>query len=420
MTALKKIDLIKKNFQESYFRKKTVPKLLSVLFGVIFWLYVMDQVNPEMVRTFPNVPVEILNMESVEAKNFKVLDNTSHLITVKVKGRRKNVMSLKTEDIVLSIDLKNFKKGNNQFPIDRKLYSDFAVIESLSENRIPLRIDSLVKVTKKVEIITTGTMPEGLKLGDLKTSPEFITLSGPESYIDTVDKIYGELDVSLIQGNSNASVPLRLVDTGMNEVKGVTVSQGNVVCTFGVLKSASVLIKPDFTGQLPSHLTITSMKILPEAVDLSGDTNVLSELKQIVTQKIDLSSINQSVELNAMLLIPKGLSMVSGSDTAKITITVDVIEAKEIEYSGADIILKNIPEGYSVKIVDPASTIKVKVKGAKSQLKDIDESNLKLSIECSQLKDGIHTIPIGYEHEFQWPPVLTASPNMIEVIVIKK
>jgi hypothetical protein len=33
-----RIDLIKKKFQESYFRKKTVPKLLSVLFGVIFWL----------------------------------------------------------------------------------------------------------------------------------------------------------------------------------------------------------------------------------------------------------------------------------------------------------------------------------------------------------------------------------------------
>lgn len=420
MTIKKKIDLLKKRFHDSYFRKKTVPKLLSVLFAIIFWLYVMDQVNPEMVRSFPNIPVDVLNMEVVEQNHFKVIEDPNHLVTVKVKGRRKAVMNIKPEDIVLSIDLKNFKKGFNQFPIDRKIYSDSVEFDSLSENRIPLTVEAVLTSSKVVEIQTTGILPEGSQLGQMSIVPERIEVSGPESYVKSVAKIVGTLDLTTAQDNMSKTVELVAQDQYGKPVKGVELSESNVVCTFGVLKTQDTTIIADIQGALPSGLALTSVQMTPQTLPLTGNAQGLTQVKSISTKPIDLSTIDQSVELEEELIFPNGVTAANGTQKVKVRVTVETIDLKEIEYQGNEIILKNIPSGMQIKLKDGIIPVKVKLRGAKSVIEQLDATSLKLILDCSKVTLGVNILPIEFEHGLKYPPDLVATPSTVEIIVSKK
>lgn len=54
------IKKMKEIYQRSKFSRNTAPKVLSLVFALVFWIFVMDNVNPEMTRVFDNVPVELV------------------------------------------------------------------------------------------------------------------------------------------------------------------------------------------------------------------------------------------------------------------------------------------------------------------------------------------------------------------------
>lgn len=418
MISLKKIDLYKKRFNESNFKKKTMPKLLSVLFAIIFWFYVMDQVNPEMIRTIPNLQVEILNQESVQNGGYTILDQKVPSVAVKVKGRRKAVMNIKAQDIILSADLKDFHKGVNYFSINKKIFADNVTIEDLSENRIQMNIDRLTESTKKITLKMIGKLPEGLSVGDVKLSPEQVIVRGPESYVKLVNGVFGEMNLSTVQNNDNVNISLQAVDQNGQPVSGIALSSDHVLAKLGVLKENSTEIEADLTGNLPVGYKVTNVLIEPKSISLKGQVNNMPLLKAIKTKSIDLTGLIISQNLNIGLQVPVDSKLQGIPESVNVKITIEKIEEKELIFVASDLKWFNLPTNLTVNLTDPNRNITVKVKAVKSVLDQLKNSDLQLEADAGEMTEGVHKVKITASSNLLTES-LTVVPSTIDVEGVK-
>ncbi len=418
MISLKKIDHYKKVFSESNFKKKTMPKILSVLFAIIFWLYVMDQVNPEMVRTLPNLQVEILNQESIQSGGYTILDQKVPVVSVKVKGRRKAVMSVTAEDIILSADLKDFHKGNNYFPINKKIFADNVVIEELSENRVQMNIDHLVEATRKVTIKTVGKLPEGESLGEVKLSPETVVVRGPESYVKQVAGVIGVVDLSTIENNVTASIALKSIDQNAQEVEGVNLSSNNVSATLGVLRENNAEIEVDLAGNLPVGYKVTNITVTPKIVALKGKVGAAKEIKVIQTKPVDLSGLTESQTLSIGLVTPSDVSVLGVPEAVKVELAIEKLEEKTLVFTASDIKWFNLPSGMNVTLSDLGRSLTVKVMAVTSVLNQLENADLQLEADAGELKEGPNKIKVTVSSSLQTESI-TVVPNIIDVEGVK-
>lgn len=418
MISLKKIDVYKHKFNESNFKKKTMPKILSLMFAIIFWLYVMDQVNPEMVRTIPNLPVEILNEEIIQSGGYVVLEEKVPAVSIKIKGRRKAVMNIKPEDIILSADVKEFYKGVNYFPISKKIFSDNVTIESLSENKIQMTIDRLTEATKDITIKTTGKLNEGESLGEIILSPKQVVVKGPETSVKLVAGVLGTLDLSTVENNAVANIDLKAVDQNGQIVQGVSLSSMSVSATLGVLKENTAEVEATLTGSVASGYKITQVDISPQNIALKGKADNFVSATIIKTKAIDVSGMTSSQDLNVALDIPSGSEYVDLPKTVKVHLTVEKIEEKELVFTASQIKWLNVPAGITVNLVDPERKITVKVKGISSVIGKLSEGDIQLDGDAGDLIEGMGKIKIDGSCSLEIESV-TVVPNTIEVEGVK-
>lgn len=401
MISLKKIDRYKQRFNESAFKKKTMPKILSVLFAIIFWFYVMDQVNPEMVRTIPNLQVEVLNQEGVQSGGFVILEQKVPTVSVKIKGRRKAVMNVKAEDIILSADMKDFHKGTNYFPISKKIFADNVTIEGLSENRIQMTIDRMTEMTTKVTLKTVGKLPEGESLGDVKLTPEQVVVRGPETYVKLVAGVLGEVDLATIKSNAIASISLKAVDQNGQTVTGVNLSNSSISASLGVLKENDAQIEADLTGSLPGGYKVTSIVLTPATVALKGQTENIAQMTVINTKPIDLTGLTTNQDINVGLAVPAEVKTEGLPESIRVQIVIEKIEEKELVFTANDIKWFNVPAGLSPELADPNRSMTVKVKAVTSVLEQLENSDIQLEADAGELKEGVNRIKV------------TASSNLL-------
>lgn len=418
MISLKKIDRYKKRFSESNFKKKTMPKILSVLFAIIFWLYVMDQVNPEMVRTIPNMPVEVLNEELIQSGGFVVLDKKVPSVTVKIKGRRKAVMNITEDDIILSTDVKDFHKGNNYFPIGKKIFADNVTIEDLSENRVQMNIDRLTETTKTITLKTVGKLPEGETLGNVKLSPDRVVVRGPESVVKLVAGIWGEVDLSTVQNNAVANITLKSIDQNGREVTGITLSSSTVSATLGVMRENNAEIQADLVGSLPTGFKITNISIEPKTVSLKGQAGNAQEVKSIKTKPINLSTFNTNQSISIGLVTPAIAGLQGIPETVKVELTIEKIEEKELVFSASEIKWFNLPSGMNIQLPDEERTLTVKVKAVSSVLEKLDQTAFQLEADAGELKEGPMKIKVTVSTNLDTESLIVV-PSTIDVEGIK-
>lgn len=147
-------------------------KTLSVVFAIIFWLFVMDQENPEMSKWIQNIPVELKNEQMLLDDGLIIMDKTEKFVEVEIKGRRSEVMDVKAEDIKITANLLGHGKGNNSVALDKVIVHDNVLISDISQQEIKVFIDQIIEVPKPVEINIIGKIKSGFIKDEMTILPE--------------------------------------------------------------------------------------------------------------------------------------------------------------------------------------------------------------------------------------------------------
>lgn len=304
------------NRVQSIFRHNLPAKILALLGAVILWFFVMNDQNPSVNSTF-TVPVYTINGPDGYTVKLKPRD-----VTVKVKAPRASFTAAKPEDFKAYVDLEEAVEGTNNLRVRTVVPQGFEVVD-ISDETIEVTMEALIEKQLSVNVQITGNTGAHSALEKIVPEKENIKVTGPRSNVARVSHVVGYLNLANNTADFTMKVKLNPVDMDGNIVDGVTLSFKEMDVTAKILSGVDkkiVSIKPVYSGVPEQNYMVAMTSAQPDRVEITGKTEVLEKLSEILTDTIVVDGANADIVKDVNLVLPDGI--ISPSQKVKVKIQI--------------------------------------------------------------------------------------------------
>lgn len=393
--------------------RKTFNIIFSIIVALFLWAYVLGEVNPTTQQTIPNVQVQLLNIQSLTARELAISGDGEYLVDVVVEGKRADIMNITAEDIVAEADLYGWSKGENFIPVNVTVPETLKVLETKA-GKIPVTIEELVALSKPVKVLYTGSLPENMEEGSVKIKPEGIEVSGAKSAVESVTEIQVtyHLEDLTADGKTIQSEAIPVNYAGI-PVENVRLSANYVDVSAKLYQVKEVELITEITGELP--LGLGALLDVPETIRIKGTKETLADLTAVTTEPVDISGITGDGAVTLRIPLPEGVELAKGYETITLGVTIEQTSTKVLEYTADEILLEGLTKGKSVNT--DATTFKVTVSGRAEIIDTITKEQLGLYIDVSKLTAGSQSVPILVSTELSLHKIII-EPETIPITLV--
>lgn len=399
--------------------KNITVKVISVFFAIILWSFVMEQENPKITKEIPNVKVELLNVEALSQSNIILSDSNNYEITVKITGRRNDIMNVTEKDVIAQADLAGYKEGEYKVPIKVAIPSKSGALEDFVPKSILIKLDSIVERQVPVKLYLEGSPKTGYVVGNYEVKQREILIRGPKSAIDLVSEARVTVKLNNEISNMNVSMPITLVDVnGVEIIKNVSKEPNVVDVSISILKTKIVSVVPDVIENPLEGYRVTSKTVNPINVKIKGTEADLANITSLKTEPININNLSKSIDIDIPVILPENVEIADGSKNVNAIINIEKITQVSFEYTIDDISVNNLNLEYEIDKSQFTNMIKIEIQGIESKISQITKENIKLYINAEGLTEGNHIVevkiykPVGID-------ILNVNPDEISIVLIK-
>lgn len=196
-------------------------KLLSLVFALLLWLFVMGEQKAEVGYT---VPLELKNLPA----GLIVANEVPSLVDVRISGPRTLLTNLQPSSISMSVDLRGLQPGLTTFKrLDENLNIPSALkVSRLSPSYVEIKLERIREKKVPVQAAIHGSTGSGTFLGAVVVRPATVTIIGAESEVKNVDSVQTEVvDVNAVRESFTLTLPVdyRGTYTSLKDQKTVEV-----------------------------------------------------------------------------------------------------------------------------------------------------------------------------------------------------
>ncbi|MBN2645214.1 MAG: YbbR-like domain-containing protein [Desulfuromonadaceae bacterium] len=194
-------------------------KLLSLVFALMLWLFVMGEQNAEVGYT---VPLELKNLPS----GFVVANEVPSLVDVRISGPRTLLSNIQVSGLILSVDLRGAQPGLTTFRrLEEHLNLPRALkVTRLSPSYVEVKLEHVRRKDLPVRVVLKGRPAEGVELDRVLAAPDRIKVEGAESEMAMVSEVETEaVNLADVRENFSLTVPLSYQGTYSRLVDAKTV-----------------------------------------------------------------------------------------------------------------------------------------------------------------------------------------------------
>lgn len=399
--------------------KNITVKIISVFFAIILWSFVMEQENPKITKEIPNVKVELLNVEALSQSNIILSDSNNYEITVKITGRRNDIMNVTEKDVIAQADLAGYKEGEYKVPIKVAIPSKSGALEDFEPKNILIKLDSIVERQVPVKLFLEGSPKTGYVVGNYEVKQREILIRGPKSAIDLVSEARVTVKLNNETSNMNVSMPITLVDVnGVEIIKNVAKEPNVVDVSISILKTKNVSVVPDVIENPLEGYIVTSKTVNPINVKIKGTESDLANITSLKTEPININNLSKSIDIDIPVILPENVEIVDGSKNVNAIINIEKITQVSFEYSIEDISVNNLNLEYEIDKSQFENMINIEIQGIESKISQITKESIKLYIDTEGLTEGKHIVevkiykPVGID-------ILKVNPEKISIVLTK-
>lgn len=286
-------------------------KFISLLVAIGLWFYVVYAENPQAEFWVRNIPVSFVNTDRLLENSLVVLNSNGEqpTISVKVKGRRRDVSLISASNISASVDLGDvFSEGTYSLPVNINFPIDGLEITDKKPYTLSVTVDRTIETTKNVTVRYQGSPAEHHSPGEAIVSPAIVRISGPASVVNKITSAVAIVDLNNVAEDFTTTVAVSLLGSDNNIYQGnsITLYNSGVDVTVPILLTKTVPIAPAVYN--PTNMQIEKTTAIPETVEIKGTPSVINGIEQIDTLPVTLQKGESPITLPLTLIYPDGVS----------------------------------------------------------------------------------------------------------------
>ncbi len=395
-------------------------KILSLAIALAIWLLVAN-INDPVVVTSYDVPVTIQNSAYLESggKTYQVLEQ-QQMVTVILRGNS-SVVENRTGDIQAVADLTQIVDMDTtpvMVPVtatcDRVAAEDISVVPAA----IGIEIEDMVSKDFTITVTAGDTTPSAdYEVGTMEANPEKVTITGPESLIDKIDRVMAEVNTTPM--NEDTTITSRLIiydknqdaldETEMNYLK-FDIGQPVVDIHVDLWRvRGDIQLAVNYSGSPAPGYQVGDVTITPSTISVAGTDEALAQLAvegntiEIPADAVVLDGQDSDVETRLTLseYMPDDLVVANNVETAIVNVSIIPEGSQEFRVATRDITIENLDD--KLRLVFDTDSVTVRVRETGGQINDLTADEISLSADMKDRGAGDYEIqleadlPDGYE-----------------------
>ncbi len=283
--------------------KHNLPeKIIALFLSLILWLFVMENANPTIERTF-TLPIEV-----AKAGDDYEYDLKTKQVKLTIAAKRIYFASLSSDKLRATVDLsESGSSGTFDAPILVEVPNGYEYIKK-SADTVRVTLEPHISMPVPVEIRERGTLSPHMKILSVKKIDTMLLISGTSEATAKVSKLVGYVDLTGRTEDFEQEVVLIPIDANGREVANVKMLEPTtlvkVITERNIIKKR-VNVVPDVAE--PSLVVTTH----PDVVEITGEESAIENLKIIKTEKISSKDFSNDNSISVNLVLPKGVTAVN-------------------------------------------------------------------------------------------------------------
>jgi YbbR domain-containing protein len=284
-----------------------------------------------------------------------------------------------------------------------------------SPRNINIDIEEMVSKEFVINATASGTTPaNGFEVGEMTVEPETVTIRGPGTLIDKIERVNAIVDVTGIRTDKDMEPVIRITDKNGEQITdtqmsylsmNVTEEEMTVHVTVYAVRSG-VSLKVETSGEPASGYTVGNIAVTPSTLSVVGSRAVLDMLEQngntiTITADSGLVDVTDkvsdvSVKIDIRQILPEGLSLASQiSTTAVVSVQILPANSRSVTVETRNIDISGLTDGRSC--VFESSSLEIKIQGSPEILDGLSASDLRASVDLSGLMIGRQKVPVSVD-----------------------
>ena len=282
--------------------------VISLVLAFIIWFIITNYRNPVITRTITGVPVNVINASHVESMGLSYsLAAGYDTISVTVRGNRSNVESLRASNITVDADLTQLiSLDTNPVMVPLSVTIPGIPPENCVANPRNIGIELEERVSKDFVITASNgkTKPaNGYEIGVMTVEPEKVTVRGPNTLIDRIDRIIAMVDVTNKSRSGVYPSVIKVMDKNGEELDDTKMSSLSFSTDESAIRvdiafykvQSGVKVKVETSGEPAAGYQIGEIVTTPATISVVGDETALKELSD-AGNTITITSGSQTVD----------------------------------------------------------------------------------------------------------------------------
>lgn len=387
------------NKLKDFFTKNWPVKLISLVFAMLLWGYVMMETNPDRTKIITDIPVSFSGENELHERGFAVRgdhDDILRSITARVSVELTKYTGLDASDVSASVSLRSISKAGTYRLKVNSTCADGTVL-SVSPSELVVEVDELATRIVPIEVAYSGDLPEGYWKSEPTLGSQTISVSGPADDVSVVSKAICTIDLEGRTSSCNESILLSYVDAAGESVSSsLFLNQlPSVVVKMDVMRIITVPVNAREAvlggDSLAANFEVYDVVSTPPTVRLVGPESVLSEITGIDIEQIDVSGSSSSVQVPVVLTAPEGTILL---DAPEAMVYVDIREMQEtIELQGMNIEIRGLEDGLTAELSDTECDIAIT--GKVSHMRRLERKDVTIYADVTGLMPGTYEVELG-------------------------
>jgi YbbR domain-containing protein len=371
-------------------RERNLYRVLSLAVAVALWYMVGADRNPQVERT---VSAE-LRARGLPA-GLQVLRLPSR-VEARVRGPRFAIAELGANSLQAYVDLSEATEpGEYRVPVRAQIPSAGVQVVSLQPDEVVVSVDAVARRPVPVEVVLQGSPLPGVVVGQPTVQPARVTVQGPRSLVQQVQRAWVAVDVSGLRTSLTQSLRVRVVDASGAELSGLAVQPQNVQVTVPVGEGTltrTVPVVPQVTGQPPPGLSVALLEATPSVVTVRGPQDAVVNLSVVLTEPVDVSALEGEVRRRVRLQLPP---RVRADEGATVSVRVAVLPTPISREFG--VVVRVRGANPALEVVLQPSAVRVAVVGPKEAVERLRADQVEAYVSLTGQEAGSVRLPVRLE-----------------------